>query len=96
MHPAAAFLEGLFASGRIADIALVLMMAGTVTVWLYRRSASRPIPFADLAWNALAGAGLLLALRVALTGAGWPWVAGFLTLSLIGYVGDLRRRLAAR
>lgn len=89
-------LEALFASGRIADIALALMLAETALVWLYCRARGRPVAIADLAWHAAAGAGLLLALRAALTGAGWMWVTAFLSLALAAHIGDLRRRLLAR
>jgi hypothetical protein len=49
-----------------------------------------------VAWNLAAGACLLLALRAALTQAGWPWVALFLTAALVAHIGDFRRRLSAR
>jgi hypothetical protein len=41
------------------------------------------------------GACLLLALRAALTGSGWVWVAAFLTLSLPIHIADLARRRRA-
>lgn len=96
MEGAFTTLEALFASGRIVDVALILMLAETAVIWLYFRARGRPVVFADLAWNVLAGASLLLALRAALTGAGWMWVAGFLTAALIAHIGDTRRRLIAR
>jgi len=96
MHGAFTTLEALFASGRIVDIAIALMLAETAAIWLYFRVRGRPVVFADLAWNALAGASLLLALRAALTGAGWMWIAAFLTAALIAHIGDTRRRLIAR
>jgi len=40
----------------------------------------------------LPGALLLIALRAALTGAGWAWVALFVTLSLPAHLADMRRR----
>jgi hypothetical protein len=91
-----AVLQTLFASGRIVDIALALMLVETAAVWLYLRTHSRTITIGDLAWNVVAGAGLLLALRASMTGAGWMWIAAFLTVALIGHAADLRRRLAVR
>ncbi len=91
-----AMLQSLFASGRIVDVALGLMLVETAAVWLYRRTRGRPILIGDLAWNVVAGAGLLLALRASLTGGGWMWIAAFLTAALIGHTADLRRRLAVR
>jgi len=89
-------LEAWFASGRIVDIAIMLMLAETGAIWLYRRARGPILAVSDLAWNVAAGASLLLALRAALTGAGWIWIAGFLTAALIAHVGDVRRRLAVR
>jgi sugar phosphate permease len=96
MHGVFSMLEALFASGRIVDIAVALMLAETAAIWLYRRARGRPVALADLAWNVVAGASLLLALRAALTDAGWMWIAGFLTAALIAHIGDTRRRLTVR
>lgn len=89
-------VEAVFASGRIVDIALALMALEALGLWAYRRAQGRSFPLADIAWNLGAGACLLLALRAALTGAGWPWIALFLTVALVAHIGDFRRRLAAR
>jgi sugar phosphate permease len=91
-----AAMEALFASGRVVDIALMLMALEAAGLWAYRHARGRQFPLADLAWNLAAGACLLLALRAALTGAGWPWIALFLTAALIAHIGDFRRRLTAR
>jgi len=91
-----AAVEALFASGRVVDIALALMLLEAVGLWAYRRARSQAFPAADVAWNLAAGACLLLALRAALTQAAWPWVALFLTAALIAHIGDFRRRLTAR
>jgi O-antigen/teichoic acid export membrane protein len=50
----------------------------------------------DLLANAAAGACLLLALRAALTGAGWAWVAAALCAALIAHLFDLVRRWPRR
>ncbi len=89
-------VEALFVSGRVVDIALALMVLEAAALWGYRRARGQPFPLADVAWNLAAGACLLLALRAALTGAGWPWIAMFLTAALVAHIGDFRRRLAAR
>lgn len=41
----------------------------------------------------LPGFCLLMALRAALTGAGWPWIALWVTASLPAHMLDLYRRL---
>lgn len=89
-------VEALFASGRLIDFILVLVVLEAAALWLYARAGRRALAFADVVWNLLAGACLLLALRAALAEAGWPWLAAFLTLALIAHVADLRRRLSAR
>lgn len=40
----------------------------------------------------LPGALMMLALRAALTGLGWPWIAAWLALSFPAHLADLRRR----
>ena len=82
-----ALLARLFASGHAIDVVLAVMAAeGSWLVARARRSA------ADVVIALLPGALLLLALRAALTGAGWAWVATCLTLSLPAHVADVRRR----
>lgn len=46
--------------------------------------------------NLLAGAALLLALRAAITGAAWPWIAVWLAASGLAHVADLRARWGGR
>ena len=56
------------------------------------RGASRFAPFgATLA----AGAALMLALRAALTGAGWPTVAAWMLVGLVAHAADLILRREA-
>lgn len=67
---------------------VLLVMAGELG-WLTRRRGWR---FADAALRLLPGALMLLALRAALTGAGWPWVAAALALSFPAHLADLARQ----
>ena len=46
----------------------------------------------DAALRLLPGALMLLALRAALTGAGWPWIALALAASFPVHLADLARR----
>jgi hypothetical protein len=82
----------LFASGRIVDLILALMAAEAVVLAVHYRRTGRGVALPDLAVNLAAGAGLLLALRAALTGAGWTWTAGWLALALAAHLADLARR----
>lgn len=81
-----------FASGRAVDLILCLMVAEGILLAFYHRRTGRGIAIRDLAGVLLAGGFLLLALRAALTGASWVWVAGFLVAGLVAHLGDLARR----
>ncbi|HET7797283.1 hypothetical protein [Nevskia sp.] len=85
-------MEHFFASGRVVDLVLFVMLAEAVLlISLHQLKARGPAPV-DLIVNLLSGFCLLLALRAALSGAGWHWIALALTGSLIGHLADLRRR----
>jgi hypothetical protein len=76
------------ASGLVVDLVLAVMALEALLIALFagrRRGA--------LLLGLLPGLVLLLALRAALVGAGWMWVAGLLALSLPFHLADLRRRL---
>jgi hypothetical protein len=81
-----------FASGHIMDLVLAVM--ATEFLWLVWRSApaKRGVRSLDLILALGPGALLALALRCALTGLPWPWVAALLTASLPLHIADLRRR----
>lgn len=86
-------MNALFATGRAADLALLaLALEAGVVAWRARRGRG-PAP-AEVAGVWVAGAGLLLALRGALTGARWGWVALPLAGAGVAHLADLRRRTA--
>ncbi|MFO1160365.1 MAG: hypothetical protein U1E60_16115 [Reyranellaceae bacterium] len=85
-------MQELFASGRVVDLILVLMIAEAVVLGLLYRRTGRGVALRALAGVLLAGGFLLLALRAALTGAAWPWVAAFLVLGLLAHLADLAAR----
>ena len=86
-------LGELFASGRIADLLLgIMLIEGVVLVLVRRRTGRGPAPL-DLACNLAAGACLVLALRAALVGAQWSVVASLLAVAGIAHGLDLWRRL---
>lgn len=76
-----------FASGRAIDIVLAFMALEALYFILFTRRRSD-----DVFWMLLPGALMLLAVRTALTGAGWPLVALWLILSLPAHLNDVRRR----
>ena len=80
----------LFASGHAVDIVLAVMIAEFA--WL---SAKRGWPITDALLRLAPGALMLLALRAALTGQAWPWIALPLALSFPVHLADLTRRPAS-
>ena len=76
-----------FASGRAADIILVVL--AVEAVWLKLRGW-RWMRILGLIGPAML---IVLALRAALVGAGWQWVAVLLALSFPLHAMDLRARL---
>ncbi len=81
-------IDTFFARGHAAD--LVLAVLAVEAVWLKAHGWS----FARIAGLIGPAVFIVLALRAALVGAGWEWVAVLLALSLPLHVMDLRRRLA--
>ncbi len=75
-------MSWLFATGHAADLMLAVLVAqGAALLWLWR-ARGRGVPPAPLLAFLGAGALLALALRAALTGAHWGWVALFVALAL--------------
>jgi len=88
-------MEDLLSSGRVAEAILGLMASeGLALLALRRRLGRGPSP-AAIAASLLAGGFLLLALRAALTGAAWPWLAIWLLAALLAHVADLLLRWRA-
>lgn len=80
-------IDWLFARGHAADVVLAVMVCEFA--WLVARRDWRA---GDAALRLLPGALMVLALRAALTGAGWQWIALPLVLSFPVHLADLRRR----
>ena len=85
-------LQQLVTSGRVVDVIIVFMALEALALHIYHRRTSLGPASADMLIMLLAGLCLLLALRAALTGAYWLWVAGFLAAALVAHLADLRRR----
>lgn len=85
-------VSGLFASGRVVDLALaVVAIEAALLVW-HRRRYGRGVPAAELFAFLAAGACLMLALRAALVGASWWWVAAPMAGAGVAHLLDLRLR----
>lgn len=85
-----------FASGRAVDavLALVALEAAVLVWWARSRRATGAASAGALLAFLVAGACLLLALRAALVGASWVWVAAALAGAGAAHVFDLRARLS--
>lgn len=79
-----ATMNWFFAHGHAVDVVLAVLIAEGL--WLAASGRRAVLP------ALLPAVPILLALRVALTGGEWPWVAGWLALSLPLHLYDLRRR----
>jgi hypothetical protein len=81
-------MAGLFEQGWVAGLILLVLIAEAATLVARRRLAARA------AWlMVLPGAGFLLAIQAALSGAPWPLVALGLALAGLAHLADLRERL---
>ncbi len=80
-------LAGFFRSGHAVDLVLAVILVEFAVLSVRRRG-----PMLDRVLALAPGACLLLALRAALTGAGWPWVALALAASFPFHLADVVRR----
>ncbi len=88
-------MESWIESGRLVEFILVATLIEGLGLLAYRRATGRGIAIADFAPNLFSGMALLVALREALVGAWWGWIAACLTLAFLAHLGDLGRRWVA-
>ena len=79
-------LAAFFTSGHAVDLVLAFMVIEAIVLILIKR------PALTVVLTILPGAAMMLALRAALSGADWHWVAIWLTVSLPLHLADLRHR----
>ena len=84
-------MAALFASGRAADLVLLVMVVEAVSL----ACLSRLKPMAIVAAT-LPGAFIVGALHAALVSASWPWIAVPLMLAWPAHVWDVQLRIARR
>jgi hypothetical protein len=75
-----------FATGLAVDIVLAFMAIEAIII------IARGKPALSVMLTILPGAAMMLALRAALTGASWQWIAMWLAVSLPLHLADLRHR----
>jgi hypothetical protein len=85
-------MADLFATGRIVDIILMLMIAEAFVLVGHHHLTGRGIAITPLLTNIAAGACLLLALRATFSGAPWSVVAVALGAAFGMHALDLRSR----
>jgi hypothetical protein len=78
-----------FASGRVVDLILGLMLLEGLALSVVWRRRGRGVPPLALWVNLAAGGAMLLAVRAALIGASWVWVWIPLLLALFLHLADL-------
>lgn len=88
-----AMLEALFASGRIIDLILVLVLIEGVVLALVPRLRGS-MGLIDIAGLLLPGVMLMLAVRTALTEAPYTTTAAMLAAALVFHLLDVARRRA--
>jgi hypothetical protein len=85
-------MDDFFSSGGIVDLILAIVAIEVAALAVYFRRTGRGVAPIELVSNLLSGVCLLLALRAALLGASWVWVALPLIASFLAHLADLRRR----
>jgi hypothetical protein len=86
-------LAKLFASGRIIDWIVLILVIESVAVLAAQRWLKRSLGWLALSIGLCAGLALLLALRESLLGARWQAVAAWLSAAFVAHILDLRIRL---
>jgi hypothetical protein len=82
----------LFATGRVVDLILGLVVLEAVLLLAWRWRSGGGLALIDIAANLAAGAFLMLALRSALVGDPWTSTAPWLLAGLTAHLLDLWRR----
>ena len=85
-------MDSLFSSGVIVDGILGLMLLEGIVLLLLRVSRGRGLTALEVLSSLGAGAALMLALRAALIGSGWPMIALWLLAALIAHGSDVAVR----
>jgi hypothetical protein len=80
------------ASAHVVDLILLIVAAESAALTLYWKKTHRGISPAQLVPNLVAGALLLLALRLALSDFAWPWYTACLAAAGVANVADLSQR----
>ncbi len=83
-------------SGGLIDTIIAITLLETAALLVYRRTTKRGLAPRDYLLNVISGLCLMLALRCALVGTSWHFMAAFLTAAGVAHVADLAWRLQQR
>lgn len=83
-------IDELFSSGQIIDLILAFVVIEAALLAFFRNWHGISLP--GLLGNLLSGACLLLALRIALVGGSWQWIALALVGALLAHILDFNSR----
>jgi uncharacterized membrane protein YjjP (DUF1212 family) len=83
----------LFATGRIVDLIIALVVVEAALLTVLHRNRRRGPDVASVVAMLVPGVFLLLALRAALTAAPWTTIALWLIAALVAHLADVARRL---
>ena len=92
MQGAAMVRDFLFPQGHAVDLILMVIVAEFAFLSTRRKRFGHRPSMIDRVLAFAPGVCLLLALRAALIGAGWPWIAIALSTSFPFHIADLVRR----
>lgn len=91
-HLGGRVMAEFFASGRVAELILLMLVLEGAGLWLFHRLTGKGIAFRAILPFLLAGAAFALSLRAALTGGGWPLVALPLMGAFAAHLWDIAAR----
>lgn len=83
----------LFASGRIVDLIIALIVVEAAALVALRRTRRRGPDVASVIAMLVPGVFLLLALRAALTAAPWTTISLWLAAALVAHIADVAHRM---
>jgi hypothetical protein len=85
-------MQAFFESGRIIDVILLIVAIEAVVVVILRHRLAGLFDMRGFFVSLVSGVCLMVALRGALTGAPWTFIAPFLVASLIAHLIDVAQR----
>ena len=89
-------MKEFFDSGHVVDLIFAFVFLEAVFIAVYRGKSGRGVRLREVAASLLTGVFMLLALRCALVGERWPWIATWLLFALIAHLADLSGRRPPR